>query len=100
MDPAFFELVSTAHSPITDGGLHVWGWEIPVYLFLGGFTAGLMVLAGWALSRGGRNPRRRRGLLPLFLDRLQLQLRLLKHFDIAINKRNKLQVLPRLCSRY
>jgi formate-dependent nitrite reductase membrane component NrfD len=37
--------------------LHVWGWEIPVYLFLGGFTAGIMVLSGWALWKGRRNPR-------------------------------------------
>ena len=57
MDPTFFELVSTAHSPATDPHLHVWGWEIPVYLFLGGFTAGIMVLSGWALWRGRRNPR-------------------------------------------
>jgi formate-dependent nitrite reductase membrane component NrfD len=57
MDPAFFELVSTAHSPATDPHLHVWGWEIPVYLFLGGFTAGIMILSGWALWKGRRNPR-------------------------------------------
>ncbi len=62
MDPAFLELVSTAHSPATDPRLNVWGWEIPVYLFLGGFTAGIMVLSGWALWRRGRNPRPRPGL--------------------------------------
>ncbi len=57
MSPAFSEFVATAHSPATDPQLHVWGWEIPVYLFLGGFTAGIMVLSGWALWRGLRNPR-------------------------------------------
>jgi formate-dependent nitrite reductase membrane component NrfD len=51
------ELYSTAHSPITDPSLHAWGWEIPIYLFLGGFTAGIMVLSGWALWRGRRNHR-------------------------------------------
>jgi protein NrfD len=51
------ELYSTAHSPITDPSLHAWGWEIPVYLFLGGFTAGIMVLSGWALWQGRRNQR-------------------------------------------
>ncbi|HEX9187291.1 MAG TPA: NrfD/PsrC family molybdoenzyme membrane anchor subunit [Vicinamibacteria bacterium] len=51
------EFVTTAHSPATDPLLHVWGWEIPVYLFLGGFTAGIMVLSGWALWKGRRNPR-------------------------------------------
>ena len=57
MSPALSELVSTAHSPATDPQLHVWGWEIPVYLFLGGFTAGILVLSGWALWKGRRNPR-------------------------------------------
>jgi formate-dependent nitrite reductase membrane component NrfD len=57
MSPAFSEFVGTAHGPATDPQLHVWGWEIPVYLFLGGFTAGIMVLSGWALWRGRRNPR-------------------------------------------
>jgi protein NrfD len=57
MGPDFFELISTAHSPATDPHLHVWGWVIPVYLFLGGFTAGIMVLSGWALWKGRRNQR-------------------------------------------
>jgi formate-dependent nitrite reductase membrane component NrfD len=57
MSPALAEFVSTAHSPATDPHLHVWGWEIPVYLFLGGFTAGIMVLSGWALWKGRKNPR-------------------------------------------
>ncbi len=51
------ELVQTAHSPATDPQLHVWGWEIPVYLFLGGFTAGILILCGWALWKGRRNTR-------------------------------------------
>jgi formate-dependent nitrite reductase membrane component NrfD len=57
MSPALTEFVATAHSPATDPHLHVWGWEIPVYLFLGGFTAGIMVLSGWALWKGRKNPR-------------------------------------------
>jgi len=57
MSPALSELVATAHSPATDPHLNVWGWEIPVYLFLGGFTAGIMVLSGWYLWRGRRNRR-------------------------------------------
>jgi len=32
--------------------LHVWGWEIPVYLFLGGLAAGLMVLSGASVLTG------------------------------------------------
>ena len=26
--------------------MHVWGWEIPIYLFLGGLVAGLMIISG------------------------------------------------------
>jgi formate-dependent nitrite reductase membrane component NrfD len=51
------ELISTAKSPMVDPHLHVWGWEIPVYLFLGGWTAGIMVLCGWALWKGQRDER-------------------------------------------
>lgn len=55
------ELVSTAHSPLTDARLDAWGWEIAVYLFLGGFTAGVLVLCGHALWRGRRNTARAPG---------------------------------------
>jgi len=36
------------HSASIDPQLHIWGWEIPVYLFLGGLTAGLMILTALA----------------------------------------------------
>ncbi len=32
--------------------VRVWGWEIPVYLFLGGWVAGMMIIAGYFLLRG------------------------------------------------
>lgn len=56
-EAALREIVSTAKSPLVDPHLHVWGWEIPVYLFLGGFCAGILVLCGWALWKGQRNGR-------------------------------------------
>ena len=31
-----------------DPALAIWSWEIPVYLFLGGMTAGVMILAALA----------------------------------------------------
>jgi len=46
------ELTSTRANPMVDPGLHVWGWEIPVYLFLGGLVAGMMVIAGYFLFSG------------------------------------------------
>lgn len=49
------ELVTTRHNPMVDPALHVWGWEIPVYLFLGGWVAGSMIIAGY-FARRGRPP--------------------------------------------
>jgi len=45
------ELISTRHNPMIDPSMHVWGWEIPVYLFLGGWVAGSMVLTGYLLRK-------------------------------------------------
>lgn len=44
MDTTLVEVVSGRSNPMIDPQLHVWGWEIPVYLFLGGLVAGLMIL--------------------------------------------------------
>jgi len=63
-----------------DPQLHVWGWEIPVYLFLGGMTAGLMILTALLGTRSEQLSRWARwlpfaapvalsvGMLALFLD--------------------------------
>ena len=51
------ELLTTRQNPLVDPTLHVWGWEIPVYLFLGGWVAGSMVLTG-VLQRKARAPGR------------------------------------------
>jgi formate-dependent nitrite reductase membrane component NrfD len=45
------EITTTRHNPLVDPSLHVWGWEIPVYLFVGGIVAGMMILAGIAMLR-------------------------------------------------
>ncbi len=45
------EFTTTRHNPGIDPSLHIWGWEIPLYLFFGGMVAGMMVLAGWAMLR-------------------------------------------------
>lgn len=46
------ELVLTRHNDLIDPLVRVWGWEIPVYLFLGGWVAGMMILVGYFLLRG------------------------------------------------
>lgn len=46
------ELVVTRTNPMIDPHLHIWGWEIPVYLFLGGMVAGMMIISGYFLFKG------------------------------------------------
>ncbi len=43
------ELTTTRANPLVDPTLHVWAWQIPVYLFLGGLVAGMMAISGWFL---------------------------------------------------
>lgn len=40
------ELESTRNHLFIDPSLHVWGWEIAFYLFLGGIAAGIMIFTG------------------------------------------------------
>jgi formate-dependent nitrite reductase membrane component NrfD len=59
------EFTTTRHNHLIDPALHIWGWEIPVYLFLGGMVAGMMVISGWFLFSGRhRNARCSCFLLP------------------------------------
>jgi protein NrfD len=46
------ELVLTRHNALVDPLVRVWGWEIPVYLFLGGWVAGMLIIVGYFLLRG------------------------------------------------
>ncbi len=49
------ELDISRHSRFVDPQLHVWGWEIPVYLFLGGMAAGAMILTALMAGRPERS---------------------------------------------
>ncbi|BDG06043.1 NrfD/PsrC family molybdoenzyme membrane anchor subunit [Anaeromyxobacter oryzae] len=74
------ELDLSRHSALVDPRLHVWGWEIPVYLFLGGMAAGVMILGAVLAGRAGERSRAARwlpfaapvlvsvGMAALFLD--------------------------------
>lgn len=42
--PTPIEVELIRHNRMIDPQLHIWGWEISVYLFLGGLAAGLMIL--------------------------------------------------------
>jgi formate-dependent nitrite reductase membrane component NrfD len=48
------EFTTTRHNPLVDPILSVWSWEIPLYLFVGGIVAGLMILGGIAMLRLAR----------------------------------------------
>ncbi len=37
------------HHPMVDPVLDIWGWEIAVYLYLGGLAAGVMLFSAWAI---------------------------------------------------
>jgi protein NrfD len=60
------ETTSTRSNALTDPVLHVWHAEIPLYLFLGGLAAGVMILCGAALLlwRPGQTRSRALALLP------------------------------------
>jgi formate-dependent nitrite reductase membrane component NrfD len=47
------ELLVTARSnALIDPSLAIWTWEVAMYLFLGGLTAGTMVFAAWMILAG------------------------------------------------
>jgi formate-dependent nitrite reductase membrane component NrfD len=56
LNTALVELSSNRHNPGIDPELDAWGWEIPVYLFLGGLVAGLLILGGYHILRGRNEP--------------------------------------------
>ncbi len=45
------ETTLTRHNHLIDPALHAWGWQIPLYLFLGGMVAGIMVFTGIRMLR-------------------------------------------------
>ncbi len=76
------ELTNTRSNLMIDPVMHIWGWEIPVYLFLGGLVAGMMIISGYFLLSGRHSNTRcacfilpglsivllSLGMLALFLD--------------------------------
>lgn len=59
MTPTLLETVTTRANPQIDPTLHVWGWEIVLYLFLGGMVAGIFVLVASLEMASGERPRSR-----------------------------------------
>jgi len=46
------EITSGKINHLIDPSLHIWGWEIPVYLFLGGMVAGIVTLSALMVLLG------------------------------------------------
>jgi len=46
------ELTLTRDNALIDPSLQIWGWEIPLYLFLGGLVAGMMIISGYFVFKG------------------------------------------------
>lgn len=46
------ELTITRHNHLIDPVLSIWSWQIPVYLFLGGLVAGIMIISGYFVLQG------------------------------------------------
>ncbi len=59
MNPPIVESVTTRANPLIDPSLHTWGWEIVMYLFLGGMVAGIFILTAALELAAGRKPRSR-----------------------------------------
>jgi formate-dependent nitrite reductase membrane component NrfD len=51
------ELWITRGNHLVDPTMSVWAWQIPIYLFLGGWVAGMMVLSGYYLLQGRQERR-------------------------------------------
>jgi formate-dependent nitrite reductase membrane component NrfD len=59
------ETTTTRVNALIDPSMHIWHYEVPVYLFLGGLVAGLMVIAGlWMLRDPDGHRSRALQLLP------------------------------------
>lgn len=46
------ELTTTRHNELVDPVMHIYGWEIAIYLFLGGLVAGMMIISGYFIIKG------------------------------------------------
>ncbi len=56
MTPQLLETVTTRANAQIDPSLHVWGFEITIYLFLGGIVAGIFILAAALELVSGARP--------------------------------------------
>jgi protein NrfD len=80
-------IVSGRNNPMVDPNLHIWHWQIPLYLFLGGMAAGILIIAALYYIRGREKDYRTAVRITPFLTPFLLVLGLLALF---IDLRHKL----------
>ncbi len=83
------ELSTTRFNEQIDPVMHVWGWEIPVYLFLGGLVAGTMIIIGYLVLTG--KAREKNSIFPM-LPVLGIVLLSLGMFALFLDLEHKLYV--------
>ncbi len=78
MYPETLEVVTHRHNAGIDPHVHIWGWEVPGYLFLGGVVAGIMILvAALELRRPATESRSPSAMLMPFMGIVLLSLGML-----------------------
>jgi len=83
------ELTTTRHNELIDPFLHIWGWEIPVYLFIGGLVAGMMIISGYFTLKGHH---RHSNFSSFYLPHVSLALLSLGMFALFLDLEHKLYV--------
>lgn len=83
------ELTTTRHNPHIDPSMAMWEWQIPVYLFLGGMVAGMMIISGY-FQFSGRN--KDSNCSCLFIPIVSLVLLSLGMFALFLDLSHKLYV--------
>lgn len=73
-------IVSGRMNAMVDPHLHIWHWQIPLYLFLGGMAAGILFFAAFYYIRGKENEYRAAVRLAPFITPILLVIGLLALF--------------------
>lgn len=83
------EVTTTRMNEMIDPSLHIWGWEIPVYLFLGGLVAGFMIISGYFTLKGHH---KHSHFSSFYLPHVSLALLSLGMFSLFLDLEHKLYV--------
>jgi protein NrfD len=83
------ELTTTRHNELVDPVLQIWGWQIPVYLFIGGLVAGIMIISGYFALKGQY---KKNVFSSFYLPHISLILLSLGMFSLFLDLEHKLYV--------